>query len=29
MVAMYERHGEPTARGIEVPAEYLVVAGSV
>ena len=29
MVAMYERHSEPTARGIEVPAEYLVVAGSV
>lgn len=29
MVAMYERHSEQTARGIEVPAEYLVVAGSV
>jgi SAM-dependent methyltransferase len=29
MVAMYERHSEPSARGIDVRAEYLVVAGSI
>jgi ubiquinone/menaquinone biosynthesis C-methylase UbiE len=29
MVAMYERHSEPSARGIEVRAEYLVVSGSI
>jgi hypothetical protein len=29
MIAMYERHSEPSAGGIAVRAEYLVVAGAV